>query len=66
MGIVIYALVNGDLQRMTKNGVISECLGKAFTSPSMDELKPVLSAKNIIVYDGQQWDLNKGHWKEAT
>lgn len=55
MAVVIRAFQDGDLQEVTKDGVVPLCLHDAFTEDTMTEWSKRLDRKTVVTIDNQKW-----------
>lgn len=55
MAVIITALQEGDLQRVTGNGVTPLCLGAIFTPETMQKWRRRIDSKTVITFDSNRW-----------
>lgn len=53
MSVIIYAFQHGDLQQVTRTGVVSLCLGDALTPESVAQQRK--DSKTVIAFDEDRW-----------
>jgi hypothetical protein len=55
MAIIIYAFQRGDLQEVTKQGVVSLCMRDAFNEQTIEEWQQRIDRKTTVSFDRSQW-----------
>lgn len=59
MAVIITAMQEGDLQRVTGKGVVPLCLGDIFTPDTLAKWRHRLESKTVIAFDGDRWTTEK-------